>query len=114
MPDNEVFEQLQSQQTINHIPGNNAITIKSNLYDTLMSAKQRLAGTADEARFDFFPETFSMPEDYFRFQQTALKEPEQLWIKKPKNLSRGRGIDMVRYPATVPLGSEWILSLIHI
>jgi hypothetical protein len=51
-----------------------------------------------------------MPEDYFRFQQTALAEPEQLWIKKPKNLSRGRGIDMVRHPATVPLEKEWIIQ----
>jgi tubulin polyglutamylase TTLL5 len=110
MPDNDVFEQLEPHQSINHIPGNNAITIKSNLYDTLMAAKNRLTGTKEAQRFDFFPETFSMPEDYFRFQQTALTEPEQLWIKKPKNLSRGRGIDMVRHHATIPFDSEWIIQ----
>jgi tubulin polyglutamylase TTLL5 len=110
MPDNDVFEQLEPHQSINHIPGNNSITIKSNLYDTLMAAKSRLTGTKEARRFDFFPETFSMPEDYFQFQQTALAEPEQLWIKKPKNLSRGRGIDMVRHHATVPFDSEWIIQ----
>lgn len=110
MPDREVFEQLQPHQSINHIPGNNSVTIKSNLYDTLLAAKQRVAGTKDEARYQFFPETFSMPEDYFRFQQAAIAEPEQLWIKKPKNLSRGRGISMVKNPATIPLDSEWIIQ----
>lgn len=110
MPDDDVFESLTAEQTVNHIPGNSALTIKSNLYQTLVAAKSRVAGTAHEKRFDFFPETFVMPEDYFRFQHTAQKEPEQIWIKKPKNLSRGRGIDMVRQPSTIPFDDEWLVQ----
>lgn len=110
MPNQAVFDQLQSHQTINHIPGNNALTIKSHLYQTLVNARKRVAGTDQEQHFNFFPETFSMPEDYFAFLQTANQEPQQLWIKKPKNLSRGRGIDMVRHASTVPIDDEWIIQ----
>ncbi len=110
MPDDDVFESLEPEQTINHIPGNSALTIKSNLYDTLMNTKHRLIGTEYETRFNFFPETFLMPEDYFHYQKVAQQEPDQLWIKKPRNLSRGRGIDMVRHPATIPFDDEWIIQ----
>lgn len=118
MPEKDVFEQLDASKTINHIPGNNALTIKSSLYDTLTNARHRLEGAEAAKRFDFFPETFSMPEDYQRFLSTAREEPQQLWIKKPKNLSRGRGIDMVRHPRqflsiTNGLSSDISASLIY-
>ena len=101
MPDEAVFPSLTSGQTINHIPGNSALTINSNFYQALTKAKSRIADEVMKERFHFFPETFVMPEDYFRFQEMAQKELEQLWIKKPKNLSYGRGIDMVREPSAV-------------
>lgn len=110
MPNTATFEQLDSNKTINHIPGNNALTIKSDLYNTLVAAKQRLNGLLQEQRYNFFPKTFSMPEDYFEFQQVAAANPDCLWIKKPKNLSRGRGIEMVKHPSTVPLGEEWLIQ----
>lgn len=110
MPDEDVFEKLDAGKSINHVPGNNALTIKSNLYETLTNARHRLEGTEMASRFDFFPETFAMPDDYTRFLATARAEEDQLWIKKPKNLSRGRGIDMVRHPTTVPFDSEWIMQ----
>ena len=110
MPDDDAFNALTPEKSINHIPGNNAVTIKSHLYETLFNARHRLAESEAAKRFDFFPETFSMPEDYQRFLTTARDESEQLWIKKPKNLSRGRGIDMVRHPSTVPFDDEWIMQ----
>ena len=110
MPNKSMFERLSQHKTINHIPGNSALTIKSNLYKTLLAAKERLAGLPQAERYDFSPETFSMPEDYFKFQATATANPDWMWIKKPKNLSRGRGIEMVQHPANVPLGSEWIIQ----
>ena len=110
MPDEAVFEQLTPQKTINHIPGNNSLTIKSCLYETLTEARQRAAGTEQALRYNFFPKTYSMPEDYFSYLQDAMENPQQLWIQKPKNLSRGRGIEMVQHPSTVPLSSEWIIQ----
>ena len=35
MPDQAIFEQLAPHKTVNHIPGNNGLTIKNYLYNTL-------------------------------------------------------------------------------
>jgi len=110
MPDSSTYEQLSATQTINHIPGNNALTIKSSLNDTLTQARDRLNGSPQEKRFDFFPQTFEMPKDYYAFQACAMKNPDWMWIQKPKNLSRGRGIEVVKHPSAVPLDDEWIIQ----
>jgi len=39
-----------------------------------------------------------------------MKNPDWMWIQKPKNLSRGRGIEVVKHPSTVPLDDEWIIQ----
>jgi len=110
MPEREMFKQLDAGKTINHIPGNSALTIKSNLHKTLSKAKQRVSGLPQEERYSFYPDTYSMPEDYFNFQAIAAENPDWLWIQKPKNLSRGRGIEVVKHPEMVPLDSEWIIQ----
>jgi len=110
MPNSDSFEQLDASKTINHIPGNNALTIKSYLNETLVKARQHAAGTANYERYQFFPETYSMPEDYYRFQADAASSPDTLWIQKPKNLSRGRGIEVVKHPETVPFDPEWLIQ----
>ena len=110
MPNAETFEQLDPSKTINHIPGNNALTLKSYLYETLMDAKRHVLGTEQAARYNFFPDTYLMPEDYYRYQADAAAEPESLWIQKPKNLSRGRGIEVVQHPSTVPFNSDWLIQ----
>ena len=110
MPNSDVFDTLLPTQTINHIPGNSALTIKSSLYDTLEEASQRLQGTDEANRYDFYPETFLMPQDYFSYQERAAQHPDWLWIQKPKNLSRGRGIEVVKHPANVPHDDEWLMQ----
>jgi len=110
MPNDETFQQLDSSKTINHIPGNNALTLKSYLYETLMDAKRHVLGTEQAARYNFFPDTYLMPEDYYRYQADAAAEPDSLWIQKPKNLSRGRGIEVVQHPSTVPFNSDWLIQ----
>ncbi len=110
MPDPEQFETLNANKTINHIPGNSALTIKSSLYTTLHKAKLAVKDLPQEERYQFFPYTYSMPEDYFKFQQAAANNPEQRWIQKPRNMSRGRGIEVVQHPETIPLEDEWIIQ----
>ena len=110
MPDPKQFKSLDENKTINHIPGNSALTIKSNLYTTLHKAKLAVQGLAQEERYHFFPKTYSMPEEYFDFQQSALDDPSLRWIQKPRNMSRGRGIEVVQHPETVPLDNQWIIQ----
>ncbi len=110
MPDPEVFELLDANKSVNHMPGNSALTIKSHLYNTLHQAEQRVKGLPHAEHYDFFPKTYSMPHDYFEFQEVAAKNPDWRWIQKPRNMSRGRGIEMVQHPETVPLEHEWIIQ----
>ncbi|MEO0444369.1 MAG: hypothetical protein AAFZ92_11650, partial [Pseudomonadota bacterium] len=110
MPDSDVYKSLSPSQTINHIPGNDALTIKSHLYNTLVNARNLLKETEAAKRYDFFPETFSMPDEYFAYQQTAMDEPEAMWIQKPRNSSRGRGIAVVKEPGCVPVDDQWIIQ----
>ncbi len=110
MPDPDVFEKLDVHKTINHIPGNNGITIKDNLHNTLLAARQRLASAADQARMDYFPRVYAMPGDYHALQQTAFANPQAKWILKPKNSSRGRGIEVLGDIADVPLDDQWMVQ----
>jgi len=110
MPNPSQFETLDANKTINHIPGNNALTIKGNLYTTLHKAKLAVKGMPQEERYSFFPYTYAMPKEYYDFQQAASEKPGFRWIQKPTNMSRGRGIEVVQHPETVPLGSQWIIQ----
>ncbi len=110
MPPPAVFKTMKPGQTINHIPGNNALTVKSMLYETLRSAQQRLTDPARRKQYSFFPRSYLLPGDYHALQREAFDKPEKKWIAKPKRLSRGRGISVHRDAATVPNDSKWLVQ----
>ncbi len=115
MPDPEYFSQVGPQRKINHIPGNNALTVKSRLYRSLMELRERLEQQGKGSqhltdRLSFVPKVFSMPEDYHAFQDAALENPGKRWILKPKNAARGKGIQLVKDPADVPMESSWMVQ----
>ena len=115
MPDPEFFSEVGPERTINHIPGNNALTVKSRLYRSLMDLRDRVerqekGGKHLTDRLAFVPKVFSMPEDYHAFQQAALENPGKRWLLKPKNAARGKGIALVSDPADVPMESSWMVQ----
>ncbi|PHS27718.1 MAG: amylase [Robiginitomaculum sp.] len=110
MPDPHVFEQLNATKTINHIPGNNGLTIKDYLYETLKAARERQASRANRARMGYFPRVYAMPNDFHELQHCAVQNPEKSWILKPKNSSRGRGIEVVQDIANIPLENTWMVQ----
>ncbi len=110
MPDKDVFEQLDAQKSINHIPGNNGVTIKNFLHETLQAARTRMAGQPGEERLNFFPLVYSMPDDFHALQHDAHENPKKKWILKPKNSSRGRGIEVVQDIANIPLENKWMVQ----
>lgn len=115
MPDPEYFSQVGPGRKINHIPGNAALTVKSRLYRSLMELRERVqrqdkgSGHLTD-RLAFVPRIFSMPEDYHDFQEAALENPGKRWILKPKNAARGKGIQLVKDPADVPMESSWMVQ----
>jgi tubulin polyglutamylase TTLL5 len=115
MPAPKFFRQVSPARKINHIPGNNALTVKSRLHESLVTLRERVQTQQKDAseltdRLQFVPRVFSMPEDYHAFQQAALDNPAKRWILKPKNAARGKGIAMVGDPAEVPLESSWMVQ----
>ncbi|MCP1676513.1 tubulin polyglutamylase TTLL5 [Natronocella acetinitrilica] len=115
MPKPSAFEKLTDGKTINHIPGNNALTIKSRLYQTLSATRQRIAeqegaDSPNARRMRFFPETYIMPGDYHALIRDAHAHPERRYIRKPKNAARGKDIAVVQDIATVPVGDRWLVQ----
>jgi hypothetical protein len=48
--------------------------------------------------FDFFPQTFCLPSEYYLFLD-ELKRDRAVWIIKPTNRSQGKGIFLINRPA---------------
>ncbi|KAJ3103429.1 putative tubulin polyglutamylase ttll2 [Phlyctochytrium planicorne] len=85
------YENCKSWQRLNHFPKTAAITRKDSLFRTLKTMKA-IYGRS----YDFFPQTFSLPNEYVKFVRVYASEEEKgskpVWICKPADLSRGRKI----------------------
>ena len=115
MPERAVFRATSPTHTVNHIPGNNCLTIKDRLYDTIRGLQERIAVTRDPddpavARTQFVPVVYSMPDDYHTLQAAAQRDPDQLWLLKPKNSARGRDIRLLDDVAETPTDSRWMVQ----
>lgn len=115
MPKPDVYEKLSTGDRINHIPGNNALTIKSRLAQSLETTRLRVneecgADSPFARRAAFYPDTFPLPERYHALQDAAHANPDIRWILKPRNSARGQGISLVRDIAAVPKDAKWMVQ----
>eukprot|EP00227_Mantoniella_beaufortii_P005731 CAMPEP_0197613566 /NCGR_PEP_ID=MMETSP1326-20131121/59084_1 /TAXON_ID=1155430 /ORGANISM="Genus nov. species nov., Strain RCC2288" /LENGTH=969 /DNA_ID=CAMNT_0043182429 /DNA_START=633 /DNA_END=3544 /DNA_ORIENTATION=+ len=87
-------------QRINHYPRIKELTRKDLLKLHLESC-QRLYGTHFEGALNVMPTTFNLPKEYISFVEQFHTDcsdffpSSNLWIVKPINLSRGRGICII-------------------
>ena len=51
-----------------------------------------------------------MPGDYHKYQDFVASNTDAKWILKPKNSSRGRGIEVVTNPLSVPSDSNFMVQ----
>lgn len=92
------FEHIMSWQRLNHYPKTNGLTRK----DSLARNLKRMRAVHGPSVYNFSPLAFNLPNDYTRFVAEYTKrkqhvvEKENLWICKPADLSRGRGIFLFR------------------
>ncbi|MFY0992071.1 PqqD family peptide modification chaperone [Halomonas sp. C05BenzN] len=115
MPDAEQFRRVSPQRRLNHFPGNAALTVKSRLHDSLATLRERIheshgADSELAARLAFFPRAYVMPHDYHALQEAALAQPDQRWILKPTNASKGKGVRVLRDVAEAPLQPDWMVQ----
>ncbi|ORY46917.1 TTL-domain-containing protein [Rhizoclosmatium globosum] len=86
------YEQCKPFQRLNHFPKTAVITRKDALFRTLKTMRG-IYGSV----YNFFPQSFSLPNDYVRFVRVYAEEEEKgervlNWICKPADLSRGRKV----------------------
>ncbi|XP_064628996.1 uncharacterized protein LOC135488351 [Lineus longissimus] len=88
------YDQLLPWQRVNHYPKTTALTKK----DSLARNLKRMKGIYGANLYNFSPVCYNLPNDYKKFVADYTKkkqrDPEklQLWICKPADMSRGRGI----------------------
>lgn len=93
------YETLQPWQRLNHYPKSTGVTKK----DCLARNLKRMKGVHGTGVYNFSPIAFNLPNDYTRYvaEYGRLKQQHNesrslLWICKPADMSRGRGIFIFR------------------
>ncbi|CAM3438078.1 PqqD family peptide modification chaperone [Halomonas lysinitropha] len=115
MPDAAQFRRVSPARRINHFPGNAALTVKSRLHDSLATLRERIRDSHGAhhdlaRRLEFFPHAYVMPGDYHALQEAALANPDQRWILKPTNASKGKGVRVLEDVAEAPLAQDWLVQ----
>jgi tubulin polyglutamylase TTLL9 len=86
---------LREGQRVNHFRNNYELCRKDNMVKNLKRARKQLEkdGRLQEAaNFDFFPTTYTVPQEYGLFYEEFKRHPESTWIMKPVGSAQGRGI----------------------
>lgn len=85
-------QELLPYQRLTHFPKSGIITRK----DSLLRSLRLMQAVHGIKVYDYFPEGYILPNDYTKFVDACQRHPSALWICKPADLSRGRGISLLR------------------
>ncbi|CAD2222248.1 Tubulin-tyrosine ligase family, putative [Angomonas deanei] len=86
---------LDDHQRLNHYRNHYELTRKDVMVKNFKKARKvfEKEGNAEEvAAWDFFPVTYSLPQDYGLFEQEFKRHPNAIWIMKPPAKAQGKGI----------------------
>uniref|UniRef100_A0A8C2W7B2 Tubulin polyglutamylase TTLL4 n=1 Tax=Chinchilla lanigera TaxID=34839 RepID=A0A8C2W7B2_CHILA len=92
------FRAIRDHQKFNHFPGSSQIGRKDQLW-TNLSRMQSLFGKKE---FDFFPESFILPQDLKLLHKVWESNACQKWIVKPPASARGAGIQVIHKWSQLP------------
>lgn len=82
---------------------------KCELYRNLCAARAALGERGAEI-YDFFPRSYSMPDEFGELRQAAQEAPGALWICKPTAAARGEGLRLIDDVRAAPRGPEWLVQ----
>lgn len=99
-----LYENLHDFQRINHFPNSFEITKKDRMSVNLKNMQQRFP-----SEYDFFPETYVIPEEYSEFYH-KFQNDKGNWIVKPCNSSQGKGIFLLDTLQNLPSVEGCVVS----
>lgn len=105
--DNYDHIRLEDHQRLNHFRNHYELTRKDIMVKNLKRMRKVIEkdGELEElAQWDFFPATFSLPQDYGLFEQEFRKRHNSIWIMKPPAKAQGKGIFLFSKLSQI---SEW-------
>ena len=105
LPGAGTFAEAATGRWINHLRGIAALTVKSHLCHTLRAGAQRASASGADSLFSFAPQTFVLPGEWDEWMRARAWDPDAVWIQKPADLSRGRGVALVSHPDEVRGGN---------
>ncbi|KXZ45141.1 TTL8 protein [Gonium pectorale] len=108
--DAAALARLHEFQRVNHFPGTWELGHKGHLYRNVYNARRRCRAASPAAEaFDVVPRFYLLPRDYEEFRADVDRFPDRMYIQKPTNSSRGRGVRMVSRPDSIPRDAKDLL-----
>ena len=87
----DLIRKLGKNQKFNHFPSTYQIGLKDNMYKHFKIYKKIFPKL-----YNFVPDTYILPNDAEIFENIYKKNKKSLWIVKPVNMSRGRGVHLLK------------------
>ena len=87
----DLIRKLGKNQKFNHFPSTYQIGLKDNMYKHIKAYKRLFPEL-----YNFIPDTYILPNDEKIFENIYKKNKKALWIVKPINMSRGRGVHLLK------------------
>ena len=87
----DLIRKLGKNQKFNHFPSTYQIGLKDNMYKHFKVYKRHFPKL-----YNFVPETYILPNDSDIFTNIYKKNKNTKWIVKPVNMSRGRGVHLLK------------------
>jgi hypothetical protein len=101
-----IASKFQPWHKTNFIPGVVSLIRKDNLHKSIVAMQRRFGSES----FDFWPESFNLPDEWNSFADSAGRQPHAAWILKPPASSCGRRIRVA--PSFAELGvtprDDWV------
>ncbi|GMH45825.1 hypothetical protein BSKO_13788 [Bryopsis sp. KO-2023] len=85
------FGKLLEHQRVNHFPRHVELTRKDLMVKNLKRAKRQLDKEGRGHEMDFFPQTYTLPQEYGLFAE-EFRRSGGTWIMKPCGRAQGKGI----------------------
>lgn len=100
------WDRCLPHQLLNHCPKASNITQKANLHRNI----KRLAGSYGSI-CNFVPTTYVLPNEYVAFMRECVEQSDHsIWIAKPSDSSRGRGIFLISDISELVYDQQYIIQ----